>query len=140
MNSIIFECVEKCIQWAESTANGYRADAEACSHHELQSIRDRALGLLLKAEALAVKVDQYKAVLAPPAENISTPMTDGVCVDARNLVLEFSCRIPEPKEGESILVVPVEFARNLERQISVERERKTELRSTTFPAKITAID
>lgn len=45
-----------------------------------------------------------------------TPESDAMQEDARNVVLDFTCRHPSPKEDETILVVPLDFARKLELQ------------------------
>ena len=48
-----------------------------------------------------------------------TPRTDDQFDDARNFALDFECKNPPPKEGENCCVVPVEFARTLERELNV---------------------
>ena len=46
-----------------------------------------------------------------------TPRTDAMAEDARNIALEFDCRL-KPKHGENIFVVGIDFARQLETELA----------------------
>ena len=59
--------------------------------------------------------------------NTDTPRTDAEMDDARNVALEFSCRNPAVQKDENCYVVPADFARQLERELSEWRKVADEL-------------
>lgn len=50
--------------------------------------------------------------------NTDTPRTDSEQEDARNVALDFNCKIPVPDPSENCYVVSADFARTLERELN----------------------